>query len=246
MTLANWIHPLLFRGGDAWTPASIPGCVFWHDPVQLAGYGEGDPVDVLVDYSGLGNDGLPDTAPQRAIYRAAFQNGLPALQYNWAVKTQYKLPAGLFVGAPTLTWFVVSHATFPGASTVAVSVSQGGPNYLLLILPNNWGAANPTFQYGKVHTDGAGGVAAWYVATAKADATKTGRVYRNGVLVGVPATDLTVNIPNIPVRIGGLWNFAENNQLHGHLAEVILYNPIISDADIAIVEAYLMTKWGIA
>ena len=48
---------------------------------------------------------------------------------------------------------------------------------------------------------------------------------------------------NIPMRIGTRADLA--TQLKGNLAEILVYNPALSDADRAAVLNYLKTKWNL-
>jgi hypothetical protein len=72
------------------------------------------------------------------------------------------------------------------------------------------------------------------------DASVVARMWVNGSQVGFQNTPNTNSINTSPILIGGR---AEYPWL-GKIAEVLIYNVYISDANRQIIEAYLKAKWG--
>lgn len=81
---------------------------------------------------------------------------------------------------------------------------------------------------------------AGYIYTLDGSARK---LRRNGAQVGVTQSGATITYTNnVGLRIGG--NAVGGEALVGDIAEVMLFNSVLSDANIAIVERYFAAKYG--
>jgi len=233
---------------DPWTPLDIADCQFWFDATQLTGYSDGDLVDSLPDLS-ENADAVPDADANKAQYKINIQNSLPALWFGHAgIDDTYKLPA-LFTGTPTLSIFVVYRANNQVATQIIWSQGTGvGSDFVMQIGPGTWGVGDPALMLGDgagVWTSGDIGLRdTWALVACRIDATKTGYSVVNGVPLGSGQNPIFL-VPDTPVRISGFFNFGENNRLNGYIGEVIIYTPIISVANDALVTAYLLDKWGL-
>jgi hypothetical protein len=81
---------------------------------------------------------------------------------------------------------------------------------------------------------------AGYVYTLNGSARK---LRRNGAQVGATQSGATISYANsVGIRIGG--NAVGGEGLVGCIAEVMLFNSVLSDANIAIIERYFAAKYG--
>lgn len=79
------MHPsrrrLLLLSGRPWTPAQLPGLMFWHDASKLV-LNNLDPVTTWFDLSGNGRDQAQGTAAAKPTYQVNQINGLPAVVFD--------------------------------------------------------------------------------------------------------------------------------------------------------------------
>lgn len=81
---------------------------------------------------------------------------------------------------------------------------------------------------------------AGYIYTLNGSARK---LRRNGVQVGATQSGATISYTNnVGLRIGG--NAVGGEALVGDIAEVMLFNSVLSDASVALVERYFAAKYG--
>ena len=81
---------------------------------------------------------------------------------------------------------------------------------------------------------------AGYIYTLNGSARK---LRRNGVQVGATQSGATISYTNnVGLRIGG--NAVGGEGLVGDIAEVMLFNSVLSDASVALVERYFAAKYG--
>lgn len=89
------------------TPGTISGLTGWWDASQIIGLSDGDPVLILLDYSGLSRHmtGSVFNPSRRPIYRTNIQNGLPGIEIGpptGGARKYFDQPLGAGVGTQTL------------------------------------------------------------------------------------------------------------------------------------------------
>lgn len=217
---AVWLNVM---GQRSWSPLHVAGCEFWLDPSN-AGYLTLDGTNIvsMVDRAGMGDWGQTNEAV-RPFYDGSLINGLPAIRTS--------APGRFMFSSSTHTVsdvFIVTRTTtysFLGGIYGAQFRDLG----LRLASSGTWNnAAGQDFAFGGVIR--INGVetnryptASAYLITARASAPKTD--FQSGI--GWYATPY-------PTRY-----------YVGLIGEVIGYSSPVSDEDRALIESYLMTKWGL-
>lgn len=229
---------------------SLPGLVAWYDISQEVGYGGGDPITQLTDFSGNGNDAFPDVDGKRALYTAAHQNGLAVATFD-GVDDQYKADYGWFVGTGQPgTIYVVCNTTFgANGSNIIWSVGTGlATDFVMVWGANNWGTHNPSLYCCNTTNDDAvidlaGG--AWLIDAATFDGSVTNHWINSALSSDSPCAYVASAIAAVPFRVSGLFNFAENNPLWGDIGEMIVCTEAHNAGTVAVVNAILAAKWDI-
>lgn len=124
---------------------------------------------------------------------------------------------------PYFNWLI-----YHGGSTNDLSMRVGASD----VIVSNLAAAVPTAN--------AWLAPAGYVYTLNGSARK---IRRNGAQVGATQSGATISYANsVGIRIGG--NAVGGEGLVGCIAEIMLFNSVLSDANIAIIERYFAAKYN--
>jgi hypothetical protein len=235
-----------FRGGGTFDPTSIAGLELWLDASDSSTLfdatsggslpGDGGNVKRWEDKSGNGRHATEATNPP--IRSVGLENGLDALVFD---NTNDFLATAAFNTSDEMTFFLV---TKPGAAPpdYARLVEQGGNNGWNI---HTWGA---TYTTHGIHTGSPTGLAfstARQLITiyATGSPTRTTSIARDG---GSDVTSTSTNFPSASLAFF-VNRFGGGGFHHGQNAcEMLLYNSALGTPDREAVEAYLMTKWGIA
>jgi hypothetical protein len=261
-SLSTWFSPAQISGLAAWFDASDASTLYDSTTGGSLVANDGS-VARWVDKSGSSNHALQATSGSRPARRSAGLGGLPSVQFvadsadngDWlgiAHTSSLNGPSGL-------TIFMVASTSEQGSGRglmgkwQAASGESGGNAWVFAYKPNS-GTTAPTmlvndgtaFRQAAGTTnfnDGSKRLLAM-VSTSSSLAIR-----QNGVLqatqspASVPAQSVTSG-----VVIGGFcgYSVASGQQLmSAHISEIIVYNATLSSGDIAAVESYLMTKWGL-
>lgn len=230
-------------------PDEIPGLVLWLK-AEGSGYGEGDPVPVWEDASGLDNDAVAPDPASRPVFRANRVNGLPAVEFTKASGHQLRLPTSGFEGMENLNDF----------SAFAVARWTGGTPAGFL---GAWGGAG---NNGNTHFEiNSGGqlrlrVAAMDSATASgalatnewaviggdmrsSGDTPLGRLFKNGQEIGSrsqsPGASWLADY-----GIFAIGNSHDARQFNGDIAEFLIFNRSLTAEERSFVSSHLATRYG--
>ena len=236
----------------AFTPASIEGLILWLSADTIIGLVDTNPVALWPDQSGNGNDAIQGTAGKQPTYRTGIINGLPIVRFDGIADIMLANGA-----APTF-----SGSDKPMSIIIVVDQANNAALVSFITIGNTGDAvpfhefdANAVANYRTFRRDDGG--AFLFPLGVVPDASLhllesifTGTVvnmYRDAALMG--AADQACNVGVMTVdqlavgarRLGGV----ETNWLDGDLAEVIIYDSALSDANRILVENYLNDKWAI-
>ncbi len=234
----------LFGGIDI--PLTIDGLQLWlkgdegtfQDSAKVAqAFSDGDVIGAWADQSGNGNDLTQITTSLKPGLRLNVLNTRQVVRFDG---TDDRLTNSSFSLAQPMTMFIVSRvfasdvngATFIDSfdnvicilfqNSIATTFGVNAGGSFSTANDNNWNIHNVEFD---------GASSEWFINGASVD---TGNVGANGYS-GLSIGDARGN-PN-PV----LANFA----LEGDIAEILIYNSILSDADRQIIENYLNGRYAI-
>ena len=223
-----------------WSPTDIAGLLLWLDADAITGLGDGDPIATWADQSGNGNDALQVTAAKKPLYKTNVANGLAVVRAD-ATDDFLALTSNITGEDLTIIFVVASTKTTPNAvfgggafqNRCQLSAIGGSPVFYCAGDYYRYFVDNPAHYDGSFHIHGLlvpdkdVSNSAWYIDGSLLDVRGT-----------VDTTPTSLNIADI---LGNdPWHFFD-----GDIAEFIVYNSILSDADRNLVENYLSTKYGV-
>jgi len=233
--------------GAAWTPASPTsgGGVsphVWYDADQITGLSDGDAVATWPDIGPNGDDVTQGTPAARPLYKTSILNGKPVVRFDGS--DDYLQGALTNAGATTqpATIFAVAQldATVldDGATRPIIDGDDSGHRTLLyksgIPSPDSWGIYAGTALYGSA---GDSDTNIWCALFNGASS----QFWLNGISeasgdAGSRALD--------GITIGALYDGAR--PWKGDIAEIIVYDAGLSNADKNEVGSYLATKYGLS
>ena len=219
--------------GGSVPPAATATRKFWLDANQLTGLTDSGYVSYWPDADGNGTSLSQSTATEQPTYRTNVLNGRPVVRFD---ASDDGLSGGPGVTGPAWAMFVV---LIPGAAYNARAVQDGSHNLFV----------------------GVGGDGHWDFYAARGISNSAGPT----VVAGTP-TCLTIRYDGSTssFRVNGVDHtgdsgsaqppaalalgasgYVTNQPWGGDVAEVILYDGSVTDAQRASIESYLSTKWGL-
>ncbi len=239
---------LTLAGGAEFSPDDIEGLLLWLDADAITGLNHLDPVVTWEDQSGNGNDATQALAVRQPQYQTNVVNGLPAVWFNGG-----DFMAGN-VGALNAPFTIVavgywSHVNQPsGDYDWWINIGDLTADNNVSISRHKANGANAdkyttyaaTYYTGPVLTG-----QTWMIlaATHKTSAPRH-NLHWDGT------AQVVNDYPNSLILDGvydiGTWRNRNTHWLLGYLAEVLVYNSALSDAQRGNVESYLGTKYGIS
>lgn len=220
------------------SPAQITGLRAWFDASQIAGLADGDPVNTWADASGGGNDATKGvfSAPTLKLNQL---NGRAVVRFvaasAQALRARYTQVGG---GGAPWTMMVVARQTGGADERVVGAIYPDTSNWLLG-WHTSFGEGEGYYNGGFV---GAGGAVTntFRQFTGKGDGA-TGYFYAEGTLTGSASPHEN---PNGSIAFSGYDGSGGTSELSNcEIAEVILYDGALSDADRGLVETYLNEKY---
>jgi hypothetical protein len=224
------------------TPAALTGLALWLRPEGLTGLNDTDPVAVWPDSSGNSRDATQATANKRPLYRTGIRNNWPVVRFDGS---NDGLVTPSFSVGPTYTLFIAGQVTGGSYPQSFAAGDSGAPRLFQLNAQSSAGLDFAVFN-------NAGGFfedtqstppTAFHIAAAVRRSTEA-QVYGSGASNGATATTGTGNSGARPLTIG-IYGDQTSQALTGDIAEVILYDSGLSNADRALVEAYLAGRFAV-
>lgn len=230
--------------GGAGTPTPpASGLVRWYDGADVttmfnavAGGAQVAPGGAVARWVDKGSDGAnatQSTLNNRPLYQSSQHNGLPALVFDGA-NDWLAIPA---ISRSTFTVFVVGCAS--GGSYQAFLGGQNNSHFLAVYPPGGGRLLSENTAY-YTYTSATASMASYSALCYKDDGT-TMSFYQNGSSVAVESGAPGGGAFSLD-QIGGYG--VTSWLLSGGIGEILVYNSALSDADRAVVNTYLHTKWG--
>lgn len=231
------IDPLRYEIGSDLTLLS-GGLALWLKADAISGLSDGNAVSAWLDSSGRHNDAAQSMASSKPTYKTSILNGKPVVRFdgNDALETALTLPN------EPVTILLVAKAVNLVQGTM---INHNGDT------PYNelwFGTDNPSLVgftvykgNGSSYSPAFGTNASantYYVAVLVVESGGAITIYRNGVADG---TGTLNGKTNFTVAIGG----NQYRPLNGDIAEVLLYNSVLSIAERQAVERYLNSKYAV-
>jgi prepilin-type N-terminal cleavage/methylation domain-containing protein len=226
----------LFEKGTDLTlyPVQLPiigGLQLWISADSLNLF-DGNSVSTWSDLSGKGNNVLQPTGSRQPTFRANVLNGKPIVRFDGASN---EMSLTNVINTSGISFFIVAKWNALNNYSFAVGLNSGSEGYL-----RNPGTANSLFRpdgytYTTIYQNGTG-----YSCSSPCTTLSTASLLANRVYA-------TTQNSNISKSIKWLGRNEFNNPTwwSGDIAEVIIYNFALSDAQRRSVEQYLGNKYGI-
>jgi gliding motility-associated-like protein len=198
------------------------------------------------DQSGGGRNVTPGATANRPALSAGALNGLPVVDFD-GVDDYLRNTA---LGNPvSLTVITLAKSDVAGQTDVLVDVSdnttQTDRRYVQTLDASNYRSrtinnASTTFNASRSFTD----IASYHIFYGDQLANTNTKGSVDGIPLFISATSGTLrNATNF--QLGAGFNATTTRQFDGKIAEVIIYNGVITLADRQRVEGYLAHKWGL-
>lgn len=216
-------------GATAFTPLSLPGLVAWYDADAITGLSDTDPVTTWNDLSGNGWNLGQSTAAAKPLYRTGILNSKPVLRFDGT--DDFMVNSDFNLGGQMTIIVVYANRTGGNGSLFSNDVANGPLQ-----------RETSTFYHGSqpAITTTSLNLSNLYVALFDWD-RRSHQVRLDGAVAGsaLGTGDATGTTFKIGARSTGI------EFLNGDIAEVIVCATLLGGNDLANVESYLTTKWGL-
>ncbi len=217
-------------------PTDITGLKLWLKADSLV-LNDGDSVSTWTDSSGSGTN-VTGVTTTRPLYKTGIINGLPSVLFDGT--DDFLNSASGLAALNSNSQFIVIQPTLDTASqkTYSCMAHYGGKSFMCAKVSTNvWG----TFAgAGDVGTTALTSGSNYLVECTTPNAT----LYQRGVGVGGSGTSVAGPVGSTSVGIGKDLVTA-GREYAGHIAEVIVYNTVLSNTDRIRVENYLINKYAL-
>jgi hypothetical protein len=229
--------------GGVPAPSSLAGLQLWLDAGQLTDLSAGAPVASWSDGSGSGHTAAQPNATSQPTYQPTALNGRPALRFD-GIDDSLALNGAVVSGNQSRTVVWVAHPTIVGNRGIVDlgnGATTGGaflvtPEHGVRVMGGNrlWSPAAST------SAPSIGVVTFGGTSTSEVDA------WVNGTALGIASTAVTAIQTNGAGTVGA-WTLspAGANNFAGDLAEILVYDRVLSSAERQTVEQSLRTKYGL-
>lgn len=214
----------------SFSPPNIAGLRVWLKSGDVSG-GDGAAVATWPDASGNGNDATQPIGLNQPVKKISIVNGQDVVRFD-GVSSELNT----ILNRPSATsLFIVTFCSDPGG---------GGPRMI------NYGSADclgpfgtgPSWGYyadSGVAVQTLGGILASWTLISLTENVAAAEAYLNGILA---ASFTTFNSPTAPLSLG---HTSGGTYYSGDIAEVIVYDSVLSALDRVRVESYLMDKYAL-
>jgi len=223
--------------------ASLPvteGLVLHLDAHSITGVSDGSPLGFWADLSGVGNHAVQATAGVQPVYRAAAASfhGLPVVHFDglndWMTLPSTTVSVGSFTAFAVARYELISRNQY-----LMAGQNGSGDNRIRFAVE---ASSSPVFEY-------RAGSSGWKEITAPADLkvhlfamTSVVEGFLDGVSLG-RASNTSSEYP-AAFNIGS-YNRGQKDFFAGDLAELIIFNRVLSRDEQSKVGFYLGTKYGL-
>ena len=235
---------VLMGDGLMQSPLYVPGVSLWLAGDQITGLSDGDPVGTWSDASGNGNNATQAVAAAKPVYKVNILNGKPVVRFA-GVDDTLAMTDFIDLGTADHTLFIVAtKTTEDGVFSTGFLEQQSDSTHRYVI----WQVRLTPWTQNYYHNTGigagfAGSLGTFRVRTFRRNGTTSEHFANGGAGQSAVAADFVasggggINLGRTGGTLGAY--------VQGDMAEIILYNRALSNAEINRVNAYLSRKYGI-
>lgn len=245
-------------GGVApFDPKSITGLTVWLKADAGITKDGSNLVSDWTDQSGNGNNFSQSSAGNKPTYTASAQNGLPAITFDGSsdyMTTAANVTLGtysIFVVASRAVWANLTNGGIWGhnfatnglagrACGVVGSAFNFWQNNELFSVGNGYGNSQTPYAVGPAGTLANNS----YNLIAAGNGSANSFIRLNKASVVRAVTNATVTSSSTRMSLGTWYLAGSSDFWNGKIAEVLIYNSVLSSSDITKVENYLTLKWN--
>jgi hypothetical protein len=228
------------QGVAPFTPTKIAGCQLWLDASDATTISIGTGVSQWNDKSGNARHAMQATGASQPAYITAGKNGLNIVRFDGSNDGV----EGAYTELSQCTIFVVAINNSGDFGRVFTQVTTGQTDdFNIGIIPilrkgasnelSIYNASIANFQADVVYDN------TWKLMKHERGATNT--TLKIGALSSTVANSAIGTVDRY--RLG--FNTSSNAQMNGDIAEVVVYNSVLSAGDTTLIETYLNDKWAI-
>jgi len=233
------------------TTSTVPtsGLTCWYKADNGAILSSGS-VTSWIDVSGSGSTASQTMSSAQPTYNSSAINGLPAVVFNGS-SDYFNMPAGFSNFASGVSIFVVANptASSPYYNNIFdfANTSNYGVSALSLVQPTGTTLTFELFDSGgnvtSVASSSAVTIGSYKLFEVTQDGTATGTMYTNAVQIAQntamsSTSSLNPNYNFLASQVGGV------NFFTGDIAEVLIYNRLLTNSQRLGVEQYLVGRYG--
>jgi len=254
------------KGGQGFDPDDISGCMLWLKADSITGHSDDADLTAWADSSGEGHDVVvPSGASNRPHYKTNIMNGQPAILFNGS-NEEYLTTSGIntFFNAADFSIFLVVKPTGVSTNDQLMFGGYYSTNWAAIgSAVNNQTAfginANEKFVIkGKAaagdnttSTDSLVDNTAYVLSGVYDYSATTMWQFINGTQTDKEtAIDIGTSTANTPeigaITTSGRGGVSVSNEYTGYIAEIIMFNSVLSERNLVDVNHYLGNKYGIA
>ncbi len=236
---------------DTWDPLLISGLQLWLAADHVGGFGttlsDGASVSTWTDLSDQGNDAT--TAGAAPTYKTGILNGLPVVRFA-ASSSQYLCANGaatIVSGSDKPFTAVSAFKGTSGADVYSWGNSGNSVPFLTMRLssdkPSSWKRDDAASGTQKIPS---GGTNTGFHLVSHVHTGTAVSLYVNGVATSVNGTIDDVGTTTLDrFTLGAFGRTTVTGFFTGDIAELMIYNRALTDAEREHLERYLMNKWGL-
>jgi hypothetical protein len=227
------------------SPLDIPGAFVWLDAANVGGGvdadpSDADPIDTWRDKSGNANDFTAvGTGSTRPVFRATGMAGEPTVEITGST---HGLAAGAGLVQPAGAYTIAFVGQQSGGTFYLFDVNS---NHRFLYWLNNSGSGNWYYQDAFLGTPGvAEGSILYNLSIFDEARTPTAELRENGAIIRTDSS-YTAQSFDSSFRIGSRYTGENTSNWAGLVSELVMFDRALNAEEIALLEGYFATKWGI-
>lgn len=232
-------HEVTLSGFD---PSTVSGLVAWWKADSLA-LNDGDAVATWLDSSINGRDATQATSGQRPVYKASIINGKPVVRFDRSLSQKLAFtPVSLSSGVTVFIVAAVTSVTQWGGPLTWQAASQIG-----FLMPSDLASSWQPHMTERL-ADGTEGLHSKTALTYDASPRVYG--WRSDYTAGGTTPYIDAGAVTRQTGTSG-WGSVEAfigkgfDHFTGDIAEILVYNGVLSDTDVASIQDYLGGKYGL-
>jgi len=237
-------------GVEQIVPTDVSGLALWLDATQITPVADGTAVAQWDDSSGSGNHAVQADGAKQPIYKTSIINSLPVVRWQ-GTNDCMTVAAGVANGATGITILSVVTSSVTGADQAIIEASANFNNetnaFMLYITSGNVWTMSCDGGAGYANATMGGFLTTANVRSATVARAKTAReaiAWSNGVIGANSTTaQLSSTFGNHVLNIGSRNNGAAI-PFTGDIAELMIFNRVLTGGERGRLEEYLAYKWG--